>query len=211
MSFVIFDTEYTSWKGCQEHGWHGNQKKEIVQIAALKVSDDLEVLTEFNRLCQPYFNPTLSDYFVNLTHITNENIQKEGVSFAKAFADFKEFVGQDICFSHGWGTDYYHKSDGAILDENLALYQISEPNDLVYYNVAAVFKELYQKNNIDIKSQASGDIVSLLGIEGELSNLHLKPHDALYDVYSILAGLRHFRKEALSLLKSKGAILPSGK
>ena len=34
MSFVIFDTEYTSWKGCLEHGWVGNQKKEIVQINA---------------------------------------------------------------------------------------------------------------------------------------------------------------------------------
>lgn len=27
MSFVIFDTEYTSWKGCQEYGWQGMQKK----------------------------------------------------------------------------------------------------------------------------------------------------------------------------------------
>ena len=32
MSFIIFDTEYTSWKGCLENGWSGNHKKEIVQV-----------------------------------------------------------------------------------------------------------------------------------------------------------------------------------
>ena len=203
MSFVIFDTEYTSWKGCQEHGWHGTHKKEIVQIAALKVSDELEVLVEFNQLCQPKINPVLSDYFVNLTHIQNEDIQREGAPFEKAFANFRAFVGKDICFSHGWGADYYHKSDGAIIDENLELNHLSQKNDLTYYNVAAIFKELYQKNNIDIKSQASGEIATLLGIEDELSDLHLKPHDALYDVYSIYAGLCHFKEDALKLLKKR--------
>lgn len=40
MSFVIFDTEYASWRSCQENGWTGNQKKEIVQLSALKIIDE---------------------------------------------------------------------------------------------------------------------------------------------------------------------------
>ena len=80
MSFVIFDTEYTTWPGCQENGWIGKQKKEIVQIAAIKVTDQLKVIDEFNALCKPVINPVLSDYFTKLTHITNEQVEKYGES-----------------------------------------------------------------------------------------------------------------------------------
>ena len=101
MSFVIFDTEYTSWKGCQEHGWTGTQKREIVQIAALKVSDDFEVEGTFNQLCQPAINPVLSDYFVELTKITNAQIKQYGLPFAEAYEKFAVFAANDVCFSHG--------------------------------------------------------------------------------------------------------------
>ena len=169
MSFVIFDTEYTSWKGCQENGWHGSRKKEIVQIAALKVTDNLEVISEFNQICRPTINPILSDYFVNLTHITNETVAQEGVPFIEAFKAFKNFVGNDVCFSHGWGADYKHKSDGAIIDENIELYQLTEKNDLIYFNIAAFFQEIYREKNIPIQSQASGQIAKIFWILGKAS------------------------------------------
>ena len=73
MAFVIFDTEYTSWQGCQEHGWHGKHKREIVQIAAIKVSNDLRVLDTFNVLCKPNLNPILSDYFIKLMNNNYNN------------------------------------------------------------------------------------------------------------------------------------------
>ena len=202
MSFVIFDTEYTSWKGCQENGWLGARKKEIVQIAAVKVDDDLNVIQEFNQLCRPTINPVLSDYFVNLTHISNEMIAQEGILFEDAFRAFKNFVGGDICLSHGWGADFTHKSDGAIIDENLALYRLAEPNDIRYFNIAAVFQKVYQVKNIQVKSQASGDIASLLKIEDKLESIHLQPHDAFYDVYSILEGLRYLQDDMLPILNN---------
>ena len=99
MSFVIFDTEYTTWKGCNENGWHRNQKKEIVQIAAM-------------------------------------------------------------------------------------------------------FKELYARHNINIKSQSSGQIVKLLDIQNKLSPLGLDEHNAFFDVYSVLEGLKFFKTDAIMLLKN---------
>ncbi|MBQ8677599.1 MAG: hypothetical protein IJ529_03940 [Alphaproteobacteria bacterium] len=201
MSFVIFDTEYTSWKGCQEKGWSGARKKEIVQIAALKVTEDLQVIAEFNKLCRPVINPILSDYFVNLTHITNEMISQEGILFEKAFTEFKEFVGQNTCFSHGWGADFEHKSDGAIIDENIDLYHLRLKNDIKYFNIAPFFQKVYEKKKLQIKSQASGDIASLLGLGDKLVSLHLQPHDAFYDVYSILEGVRYLREDILPLMK----------
>jgi len=201
MSFVIFDTEYTTWKGCNENGWHGNQKKEIVQIAALKVSDNLEVIDTFNILCRPVVNPVLSDYFINLTGITNEEVSAEGVSFAEAYARFTEFTGDNTCFSHGWGGDYLSKSDGSVMEENLKINNITPEKMLKYRNIAAVFKELYQKHGTDVKTQSSGQIVKILNIQDKLSSLGLDEHNALFDVYSILEGLKFFKNDALILLQ----------
>ncbi len=200
MSFVIFDTEYTTWEGCLTNGWTGNHKKEIVQISALKVSDNLEVLQEFNILCKPKINPVLSDYFIDLTHITNEQIQKDGTSFENAYNTFETFVSDDICYSHAWGADFFNKSDGDILAENLNLYNLTAKKNIKYRNIAEVFKRLYDENNITVKSQSSGQIVSVLGLEKDLNNLNLNPHSACYDTYSILLGLKHFYPRSLEIL-----------
>lgn len=200
MTLVIFDTEYTSWRGCQENGWTGNQKKEVVQIAALKVSDKLEVLGEFNALCRPVFNPILSDYFVDLTHITNAQVAKQGLPFAEAYVRFAEFAGDCVCYSHGWGAGYTDKSDGSILEENLHLYNLPMQKNLEYRNIAAVFKKLYLEKNIEVKTQSSGQIAAILGQTQKLANMGLNPHNALYDVYSILVGLKYFYPRSMELL-----------
>lgn len=200
MSFVIFDTEYTSWKGCQENGWIGNQKKEIVQISALKVSDTLDVIAQFTSLCKPVINPVLSDYFTNLTRITNAQIEKQGKSFKDVFNDFIAFVGNNICYSHGWGADYFDQADGKIIKENINLYGLFEQKELIYRNIVPIFKQLYLENNIFVKSQSSGQIVEILNLKKQLEKLGLNPHNSLYDVYSILEGLKYFYPESVELL-----------
>lgn len=201
MSLVIFDTEFTSWQGCLEKGWTGSYKKEIVQIAAVKVTDKLEVVAEFNVLCKPVINPVLSDYFVDLTHITNEQINVEGILFREAYDKFVDFTGDDICYSHRWGSDFENKSDGAILEENISLYKLSLNKRLVYKNIAAVFQKLYLENNIKVAKQSSGEIARILGLEQKLQELGHNPHYALYDVYSILEGLKYFYPGSIKLIK----------
>lgn len=200
MSFVIFDTEYTSWKGCQENGWQGSQKKEIVQIAAIKVSNKLEVLDSFNVLCKPSINPVLSDYFINLTHITNEQVAKYGKPFEEAYGNFENFVASNICYSHGWGAEYSSQSDGAVIDENLKLYNLTARKKIKYRNIAPIFKHLYVENKINVKSQSSGQIAEILGLVGNMEKLQLNLHNALYDVYSIIEGLKYFYPKSVELL-----------
>ncbi len=201
MSFVIFDTEYTTWLGCQENGWTGNQKKEVVQIAALKVSDELKVIDEFNVLCQPTINPVLSEYFIKLTHITNERIKKHGESFVSAYKNFEVFVEDNVCYSHSWGADFLDEADGIIMKENILLNKVSQPKKIIYRNIAPLFVKLYQKNNIKIKNQCSGQIAKLLGLEENLKRLNLDTHNAFYDTYSILEGLKFFFPESIKILK----------
>ena len=202
MSFIIFDTEYTAWEGCQENGWRGNQKKEVVQIAAIKVSNNLRVLAKFNAYCKPKINPVLSDYFMNLTHITNAQIAQKGEDFVDAYKRFEEFVKANICYSHSWGSDYLNKSDGLILEENLYLQNLKAEKNLIYRNIAPIFKQLYQENNILVRSQCCGEIAGILGVEQNLRKSGLNPHNALYDVYSILEGLKHFYPRSIELMNA---------
>ena len=196
MSFVIFDTEYTSWAGCQEYGWRGYQKKEIVQIAAIKVSDDLETVeAEFNVYCRPTINPVLSTYFENLSGITNAFLQANGITFAEAYQQFKDFAGSLKCWSHSWGSAADDLSDGHVINENLRLYDLSADNSLNYGNIAAWLRQQYQKAGISEPPLSSGQIAKVLHHEADLAALGLDEHNALYDVYSILGGLRHFKAD----------------
>lgn len=202
MSFVIFDTEYTSWKGCLQNGWLGNQKKEIVQIAAIKVSDDLtKVEAEFNRYCKPIINPVLSEYFEDLSGITNRFLSENGILFEQAYNEFTKFVGNDKCWSHSYGAPIDDLSDGHIFMENMKLYKIQSEKKLNYGNIAAWLINCYKEANIENYPKSSGQIAKVLKHEDELASLGLDEHNALYDVYSILSGLRHFRDKFLKDFK----------
>lgn len=195
MSFVIFDTEYTTWEGCLQNGWIDWQKKEIVQIAAVRVDEETyEISEELNLYVKPKFNPVLSDYFVNLTGIANEKVEAEGIAFPEAYARFKSFAGRDMCFSHAWGLGQDEQADGKAMSDNLALLGLSDDLPPRYANIAPWFKEQYAKRNIHIEKQCSGEIAKLLGCENEMTALGLDVHNALYDVYSIWAGMKFLQK-----------------
>lgn len=202
MSFAIFDTEYTSWAWCQENWWKGNQKKEIVQISAIKLSNSLNVIGEFNVLCKPTINPVLSDYFIELTHITNDQIINMWISFPEWYKKFESFVENNICYSYKWWFDYFDESDGTILKENLLLNNMTENKKIIYRNIAPIFAELYKKNNIKVQNQTSGQIAQNLGIEKNMEHLKLGIHNAFYDIYSIVEWLKYFYLESIKLLNS---------
>lgn len=190
MFFILFDTEYTSWKGCLENGREDWQKKEIVQIAALKIDECLQVAGELNIYVKPEINPVLSEYFINLTGITNEKLAAEGVPFREAYACFKAFAGDCICYSHAWGAPDGCLADGEVMGENLQYSRLIDNQPPVYCNIAPWFEKKYAEKGINIKSQCSGDIARLLGCDEPILNLGLDTHNAFYDVYSVLYGLR---------------------
>jgi len=69
---VIYDTEFTTWEGAMERGWSGeNEHRELVQIAAQRINLQTQVVVgSFEVLVQPVVNPQLSEYFIDLTHVT---------------------------------------------------------------------------------------------------------------------------------------------
>ena len=102
--FVIADLEYTSLEGALERGWdRPGEFREIVQIGAVKVhrSDGLRESDSLMVLVAPTLNPVLSDYFTDLTGITNPEIARAGVPVAEALERFFGFVAGLPILTHG--------------------------------------------------------------------------------------------------------------
>ena len=55
---VILDLEWTSWKYNVDRKW---QKKEIIQIGAIKINNKYKIIGEINIYVKPKFNPILSN------------------------------------------------------------------------------------------------------------------------------------------------------
>ena len=103
---VIYDLEYTTWPGALERGWAGrDEHKEITWLAAIIVdAETLNMIDSFSCIIRPTINPVLSDYFIDLTGLTNERLGSEGVSFFKGIQAFHYFVGDRPMMCHGWDT-----------------------------------------------------------------------------------------------------------
>lgn len=190
--FVIFDTEYASWDGFLTDTPENKKKAEIVQIAAIKINaDDLSVAEELNLYVKPYFRPKLTQYFINLTGITDEILEAKGIGYLEAYEKFKQFAGNVPCYSHGWSLSKDTQADGEVMADNLEMWGKKDEQHPDFRNIAPWFKEQYAARGIDIKTQCSGQVAQLLGCGDELKKLGLDMHNALYDVYSLLAGLRY--------------------
>lgn len=100
---IIYDLEYTTWPGAIERNWSKkNEIREITWIAAILVDvDTLQELDSFDCIVKPTINPVLSEYFVNLTGLSQERMEREGVSFLEGFRAFQRFVNIRPIVCHG--------------------------------------------------------------------------------------------------------------
>lgn len=179
---VIFDLEYTAWKGSKERDWTGfingrKEHKEIVQIGALRIDPvKLEATTDPNDiLTVPNINRQLSTYFTNLTGITNEMLTNHGFSFPAGFKKFHQYAGG--CILAAFGTD------PEVLNINLAL------NSMPALKLGGFnFNTWAQENG---HTPPDGSINSGRFARHVGADFTTEEHYAINDVYSILEGLRH--------------------
>ena len=102
---AVFDFEYTTWEGAAARRWSGpGEYFEVVQIGAivLELEPDLPEIAAFEVLTRPVLNPTLSDYFTELTGISNVDLELGALSFADGFGQFVQFcAGANRIVSNG--------------------------------------------------------------------------------------------------------------
>lgn len=95
--FVVYDLEYTSWEGARERRWSGpDEYREIVQIGAVCLDEGFCEVAALEILVKPRRNPRLSDYFTQLTGITQARLEAEGIDADLALDRFLNFIGSHL-------------------------------------------------------------------------------------------------------------------
>lgn len=85
MNFIIFDLE---WNNAYNYKLKRGMN-EIIEIGAVKLDENLDVVDTFKQLIKPQLSRKLGSRFKNLTHITIDEINDNGIPFEKAFDDLQ--------------------------------------------------------------------------------------------------------------------------
>ena len=183
---IVFDTEFTTWEGAWARNWSGhNEHREIVQIAAQMIDLETEqIIDSFSCLVKPNINPVLSDYFIQLTSITQELVEREGISFADAYQEFDTWTAQLPIFCYARKTG--ESADRGVFEENLRLYELNLPLDVSRYDTLT---GLFQDAGVDTTKYSSGELYRFfnLSLDGHV-------HNAMHDVDSLVASLFAIKK-----------------
>lgn len=174
---IIWDTEYTSWPGCQENGWDNEKEeyREIIQIGAVKFDTSrLEVLDGFDKAIRPQINPELSDYIKDLTGLSQKRID-EADKFETVLKAFIEWSQNLKLYSYGNDLD--------VVRRNIELY--NPEIDLEQRR----FKDMRKKfleNGVPVDNWNSGDIAHYFDPGKEL----LRQHDAYNDARNMAEAVK---------------------
>ena len=150
-----------------------------MQIGAIIIdTETLRELDYFSVFVKPTIHPALSDFFIHLTNITQEEVERNGVLFGEALERFLTWAGDLPMYS--WGRD------PLVLRENCELYHIpfSVASDR-FFDMRNVFK----RAGIEAEKYASSTIIEAFGKESPF-----RAHNGLSDARSILEGLRELQK-----------------
>ena len=172
MNYIVLDMEWNQpWPGSP------SAKKvlpvqirgEIIQIGAVRVTEDQQVADEFQIMIRPRFYRHLNRRVSKLTGIKESRLREEGIPFPEAIEAFKAWCGEDIVFLT-WGFD-----DIGILRENLQLFELDTTFTEKWYNAQMIFNAQTDGSNAQ---KALKTAMEIFGIEAT------RPaHDALGDAY----------------------------
>lgn len=181
MKRIYLDTEY-----CYPGMMRGTPRptsadmRQIVQIAAIVFDTDTgKELSYFDQLVFPTYEKQLPEFFVELTGITQQNIDASAISFEQAFAAFVAFCG-DLSV---WTFD----KDEEVLRQNCGYIGVDWPLKAQFTRV----KSLLPKWDIDPEAYSSGTLYKAAGLE--LSG-HI--HNALHDIRSMANAIHVFEQRA---------------
>ena len=173
---VVFDLEFTAWEGSMAHRWsRPGEFAELVQIGAVRVDARSFVAeAEMNVLVRPRLNSVLSDYLVELTGITNNELAARGVDFATAYCQFLAFAGGGVTLAFG--------TDNLIFEDNIRLYGLggfASPPPFIN------LRPWFNGNGVATTRLHSCDVGPVLGVPFEG-----RRHNALADTRSLAAAIK---------------------
>ena len=172
MDYIVLDMEWNQpWPGSPSARkvLPVQIRGEIIQMGAVRVTEDQQVADEFQVMIRPKYYRSLNRRVSKLTGIKESRLKAEGIPFADAIEQFRSWCGDDPVFLT-WGFD-----DIAILRENLQLHEL--PVEWVgrWYNAQMMFNA---QTDGSTAQKALKTAMEIFGIEAS------RPaHDALGDAY----------------------------
>lgn len=182
-NYTIIDLEWTSWRNNylgrfkeieRREKW---QKKEIIQIGAIKFDNNFKIKGLFNVIVKPRFNKKLSNHIINLTSLTDEIISKKGLNFLDAYDKLIKFSKNSFVFSNGY--------DGKVLRQNLK-YNRSRLKKIRVLDIKKILSSDYQ---IPKRYLSSPLLKTFFGYKFYLN----RAHNALEDCKSVLMALKKMK------------------
>ena len=172
MNYIVLDMEWNQpWPGSP------SAKKvlpvairgEIIQIGAVKVSEDGCVGGEFQVLIKPKYYRHPNRRVSKLTGIKESRLKEEGIPMQEAMEQFRAWCGEDVVFLT-WGFD-----DIGILRENLQLFGLDDSWAGSWYNAQMIFNAQTDGSNAQKALKTAMEIFEIPATR--------PAHDALGDAY----------------------------
>ena len=136
MDYIVLDMEWNQpWPGSPSARkvLPVQIRGEIIQMGAVRVTEDQTVADEFQVMIRPKYYRSLNRRVSKLTGIKESRLKAEGIPFADAIENFRAWCGEDPVFLT-WGFD-----DIAILRENLQLHELPVEWVGTWYNAQMIF------------------------------------------------------------------------
>ena len=173
MNYIIFDLEFNQGFDKKLNKTVSDEKCpfEILQIGAVKLDADLNIIDTFNTFVKPNIYKEIHPFIKKMTNIIHEDV-KDAPNFPQAFNNFKEFMNNDKNILCVWGN-----GDLKELYRNIKYYNLSTENlSNTYINVQHHASIYF--NNPTGKSIGLQNAITLLQLNQDKSY-----HNALNDAY----------------------------
>ena len=173
MEYIVFDLEFNQGFDKKLNKTVSDEKCpfEILQIGAVKLDADLNIIDTFNTFVKPNIYKEIHPFIKKMTNIIHEDV-KDAPNFPQAFNNFKEFMNNDKNILCVWGN-----GDLKELYINIKYYNLSTENlSNTYINVQHHASIYF--NNPTGKSIGLQNAITLLQLNQDKSY-----HNALNDAY----------------------------
>lgn len=171
MNYIVLDLEWNQAPGKFNKDDFG-LPFEIVEIGAVKLDDNLNIIGEFSQLIKPQIYKSIHYMTTKIIHVDKEELEEDGRPFPEVAEEFLEFCGKDPLFCI-WGT-----LDLTELQRNMVYYGMDELTDkpLMYFDIQKFFSLAYDDGKLRRNLESA---VDYLGLEKDIQ-FHRAYSDAYY-------------------------------
>ena len=173
MQYIVLDLEWNqpiSYHSTAYKSVGGKLLFEMIQIGAVKVNEQYEVVDSFSQLIQPQHYVRLHPRISRITHITEDDLD-DAPQFNEAIAAFADWCGDDYALLT-WGCD-----DISVLNQNMTFFKCETDLPKIY-DAQRLFGE-FIGNTKERKGLKAA--MEMLEIDPDEDNMPF--HNAVNDAY----------------------------